>query len=56
LLNNLEILQSPYLPPEDEIGDKGNLIIGAKTILKSYKILFEKRVQKHDDNVIDTER
>jgi DNA segregation ATPase FtsK/SpoIIIE, S-DNA-T family len=54
-LNNFEILQSPYLPPEDETDDKGNRIIGAKTILKPYKIPLEKRTQKDDSNVIDTE-
>jgi DNA segregation ATPase FtsK/SpoIIIE, S-DNA-T family len=49
-LNNLEILQSPYLPPKDE-----GKFVGAKRLLEPFKIPVEKRVKKDDDNVIDME-
>jgi DNA segregation ATPase FtsK/SpoIIIE, S-DNA-T family len=50
-LNNLEILQSPYLPAKDENG-----FVGAKRLLEPFKIPVEKRVKKdNDSDVIDAE-
>jgi DNA segregation ATPase FtsK/SpoIIIE, S-DNA-T family len=47
-LNNLEILQSPYLPPKDEGKFKG-----AKSLLEPFKIPLEQRVNKDNSNVIN---
>jgi DNA segregation ATPase FtsK/SpoIIIE, S-DNA-T family len=49
-LNNLEILQSPYLPPKDE-----GKFVGAKRLLEPFKIPVEKCVKKDDSDVIDAE-
>jgi DNA segregation ATPase FtsK/SpoIIIE, S-DNA-T family len=47
-LNNLEILQSPYLPPKDE-----GKFTGAKRLLEPFKIPLEQRVNKDNSNVIN---